>query len=46
MQGVGRSVRSEDDWAITYILDASFKNLINKKGFFPPSFLERLKTIK
>jgi|TARA_B100000767_G_C19778273_1_gene544114 Rad3-related DNA helicase len=46
MQGVGRSVRSESDWAITYILDASFKNLINKKGFFPPSFLERLKTIR
>ena len=46
MQGVGRSVRSESDWAITYILDASFKNLINKKGFFPPSFLERIKTIR
>jgi ATP-dependent DNA helicase DinG len=46
MQGVGRSVRSEDDWAITYVLDASFRNLINKEGFFPPSFMERLKTIK
>lgn len=46
MQGVGRSVRSEEDWAITYVLDASFRNLINKEGFFPPSFMERLKTIK
>lgn len=45
MQGVGRSVRSEDDWAITYILDACFRSLINKQGFFPPSFTERVKTI-
>ena len=44
-QGAGRSVRSKDDWAITYILDACFRSLINKKGLFPPSFEERLKTI-
>tara|TARA_B110000881_G_scaffold8111_1_gene6255 strand:+ start:462 stop:2195 length:1734 start_codon:yes stop_codon:yes gene_type:complete len=46
MQGVGRSVRSKDDWAVTYVLDACFRSLINKKGFFPPSFQERIKTIK
>jgi len=46
MQGVGRSVRSKDDWAVTYILDACFGSLINKQGFFPPSFNERIKTIK
>lgn len=46
MQGVGRSVRSKDDWAVTYILDACFRSLINKQGFFPPSFAERIKTIK
>lgn len=46
MQGVGRSVRNEEDWAITYILDACFLSLINKSELFPPSFLERIKTIK
>ena len=46
MQGVGRSVRSQDDWAVTYILDACFISLINKKDLLPPSFLERIKTIK
>jgi ATP-dependent DNA helicase DinG len=45
MQGVGRSVRSEEDWAVTYVLDACFRSLINKEGFFPPSFKERIKTI-
>ena len=46
LQGVGRSVRSKDDWAVTYVLDACFRSLINKKGFFPPSFMERVRTIK
>ena len=46
MQGVGRSARSKDDWAVTYVLDACFRSLINKPGFFPPSFMERIKTIK
>ena len=46
MQGVGRSVRSKDDWAVTYVLDACFRSLINKQGFFPPSFMDRVKTIK
>jgi len=44
-QGAGRSIRSKDDWAVTYILDACFRSLINKKGSFPPSFEERIKTI-
>ena len=44
-QGAGRSIRSKDDWAVTYILDACFRSLINKEGFFPPSFKERIKTI-
>jgi len=46
MQGVGRSVRSEEDWAVTYILDACFISLINKSELFPPTFKERVKTIK
>jgi ATP-dependent DNA helicase DinG len=45
-QGVGRSVRSVDDWAITYVIDASFMSLINKPDFFPPSFKERIKIVK
>ena len=44
-QGAGRSIRSKDDWAITYILDGCFRSLINKPDFFPPSFNERIKTI-
>jgi len=46
MQGVGRSVRNENDWAVTYVLDACFRSLIYKPGFFPPSFTEMVKTIK
>lgn len=46
MQGVGRSVRSKDDWAVTYIIDAAFGNLLYKKDFFPPSFTKRIKTIQ
>ena len=46
MQGVGRSVRSNDDYAVTYILDACFRSLINKQGFFPPNFENRIKVIK
>jgi len=29
-QGIGRSVRNENDWAITYILDGSFNNLLKQ----------------
>lgn len=45
MQGVGRSIRSKDDWAVTYIIDASFGQLLHK-GMFPPSFTDRIKTIQ
>lgn len=43
LQGVGRSVRNENDWAITYILDACLGDLIhyNRKAF-PKEFLDRL----
>ena len=35
LQGIGRSVRNEKDWAITYILDGSLSDLIhrNRKAF-------------
>jgi Rad3-related DNA helicase len=43
LQGTGRSVRSETDWAVTYILDACLGDLIhhNRKAF-PPEFLNRI----
>lgn len=47
LQGVGRSVRSEDDWAKTYMLDGSFKEFINNNiGFFPEDFLKRITIVK
>ena len=45
LQGVGRSVRSKDDWAVTYIIDAAFGHLLYKDNF-PPNFKERIKTIQ
>ena len=46
LQGVGRSVRSEDDWAVTYILDGSLGDLIhNNRSSFPVEFFQRLKII-
>jgi len=47
LQGTGRTVRSETDWAITYILDASLADLIhhNRKAF-PPEFIQRLQIIE
>jgi ATP-dependent DNA helicase DinG len=45
-QGSGRSIRSNEDWAVTYVVDACFRSLINKPDLFPPSFKQRIKTIK
>jgi len=43
LQGTGRSIRNENDWAVTYILDGSMADLIhsNRKAF-PPEFMQRL----
>lgn len=43
LQGTGRSVRNENDWAVTYILDGSLSDLIhsNRKAF-SPEFLQRI----
>jgi len=44
LQGIGRSVRSENDWAVTYFLDGSLADLIHKKrSSFPSEFMERIK---
>lgn len=44
LQGVGRSIRSENDWAITYILDGCLSDLIhNNRRAFPKEFMERIR---
>lgn len=46
LQGVGRSVRNENDWAITYILDASLSDLIhNNRKSFPKEFMQRIRVV-
>ena len=41
IQAYGRSVRSKDDWAKTYILDAAFELFMDRnKSTFPEWFLE------
>lgn len=46
-QGIGRIVRNENDWGITYILDGSLSNLIHyNRNLFDSSFYSRLKIIK
>lgn len=43
LQGIGRSVRHEEDWAITYILDSDFMNLWRRNiKMFPTEFNDRL----
>jgi len=48
LQGVGRSVRSENDWAVTYILDAGLADLIhkNRRAFPVKEFMSRIKVIE
>ena len=38
IQSVGRSVRSKDDWAITYILDSYFKSFIFRNNNIIPQW--------
>jgi Rad3-related DNA helicase len=46
LQSTGRSVRSETDWAITYILDGSLADLIhNNRKAFPIEFIQRLQVV-
>ncbi|MFA5594973.1 MAG: helicase C-terminal domain-containing protein, partial [Trueperaceae bacterium] len=43
VQAYGRSVRSQDDYAVTYLLDADFSNFIRRQQRrLPPWFLEAL----
>jgi len=46
IQGAGRSIRSEEDWAYTFILDLAFRNLISQnRHMFPLWFYEAIKYI-
>jgi Rad3-related DNA helicase len=44
MQACGRSIRSDTDYATTYVLDAAFEGFYNRAHrFFPEYFLESLR---
>jgi ATP-dependent DNA helicase DinG len=46
LQGTGRSIRSENDYASTYILDACFSDLLHfNRSSFPLEFLQRILVI-
>lgn len=46
MQAIGRGVRHETDWCVTYILDGCFGDILhyNRKSF-PAEFIQRILTI-
>jgi Rad3-related DNA helicase len=44
LQSVGRSIRTEEDTAVTYILDSDFERFYNmNKNMFPEDFRRALK---
>jgi len=46
IQGIGRGVRYNGDWCVTYIFDACFRSLYaSTKNQYPPELQERIKTI-
>ena len=47
LQGIGRSIRSQDDWAITYFLDACINDLLTGASEnFPSEFIERIHIVE
>jgi Rad3-related DNA helicase len=46
VQAYGRSIRSYEDYAITYILDESFSDLLVYNNLLPKSFIDAVKIIK
>ena len=47
IQGIGRGVRYDGDWCVTYILDACFQYLYySTKNQYPVELQNRIKTIK
>lgn len=45
-QGIGRSIRSADDWAVTYFLDGCLTDILSDKHSFDDDFRKRLVYIK
>lgn len=46
LQGVGRGVRNEKDWCVTFILDACFNGLFSKcRSMFSDEFTNRIQVI-
>lgn len=46
IQGIGRGVRYNGDWCVTYIFDACFDTLYRStKNQYPPELQDRIKTI-
>jgi len=47
LQGVGRGIRSEHDWCVTFIFDGCFTNLARQSyKMFPDEFKRRIKIIQ
>jgi len=47
IQAYGRSIRSEDDYAETYVLDESFTNImVYNSKYLPRWFTDAIKTLK
>jgi ATP-dependent DNA helicase DinG len=47
VQAYGRSIRSKEDWAKTYILDSAFGSFVNKnRSFFPDWFVQAIRSRK
>ena len=43
LQGFGRSIRSEDDWAVTYVLDSAALTILNQyKTMVPKAYYDVL----
>jgi len=44
LQGFGRSIRSNDDWAITYVIDSKIHELVNRtRNIIPKAYWDVLK---
>jgi hypothetical protein len=45
VQGYGRSIRSKEDYAVTYVLDSGFENFVKKnKNILPDWFTQAIKS--
>ena len=45
-QGIGRSIRSSDDWAVTYFLDGCLQDILKDEYSFSKDFRERIINIE